>query len=88
MALAGVAGVSRGVEGVTLQLGSSHQGGPPELQARRRDDGLKTMALTAMANLGGQATSTQLRKEIERMPESSTLSSETRPDGQIGRAHV
>ena len=41
---------------------------------------LKTMALTAMANLGGQATSKQLRKEMERMPESSTLSSETRPD--------
>ena len=48
----------------------------------KRNVGLKTMALTAMANLGGQATSNQLREEIERMPESSRLSSETRTGSQ------
>ena len=41
------------------------------------------MALTAMANLGGQATSKQ-REEMERMPESSALISETR----VGRGVV
>ena len=37
--------------------------------------GPKTIAHTAMVNLGGQATLKQLKEEISRMPESSRLSS-------------
>ena len=95
LALARLVGVSHGDGGATLQLESSSQSsGPPELQTnlddavggssrkicRMRQPRLKTIALTAMANLGGQATSKELRKEIKRMPESSTFSSETRRD--------
>ena len=82
LALARVVGVSHGDGGVTLQLDSAHSSGPPKLQRPGRHSGLKTMALTSMANLGGQATSKQLRKEIEKMPESSTLSSDTVPDSR------
>ena len=96
LALAQVVGVSHGDEGVTLQLDSSHSSGLPKLQTPledavggssrtergRRHPRLKTMAITAMANLGGTATIKQLVKEMERMSESSTLSCETRPDRQ------
>ena len=50
-------------------------------QLAQNNVGLKTMALTAMANLVGQATRKQFREEVERMPESSTLSSATSNEG-------
>ena len=95
LALARVVDASHGEGDVTLQLdSSSHSSGPPKLQTHLEDvvggssrkvcvvrnSGIKTMALAAMATFGSHATSKQLREEIERMPESSTLSSETRVD--------
>ena len=92
VALARVVGVPHGDGGATLQLDappsrtgadpSSHSGGPPASWTRgqKRESGryadVKTLALAAMASLGGQATSKQLREEMARMPESSRLNSE------------
>ena len=82
VALARVLGVSHGDGGVTLQLGSSHSNGPagsatPVTSSLRprQNMGLQTMALAAMANLGGQATTRQVTEEMARMPGSSGLSS-------------
>ena len=88
LALARVIGVPHGDLGVTLLLDASHSSGSPKSQTPglkkmapgRRHPGLKRMALAAMANLGGQATSKQLREEMGRMPESLALSSETCPE--------
>jgi len=77
MALARVAGVPHGDGDATPQLASSHSHTPGR---KKRNIGVKKLALTAMANLGGQANSKELRMEIARMPESSTLSSETAPE--------
>ena len=44
-------------------------------QRRTENRGLMKVAKTAMANLGGQATSKELIAEILRMPQSSSLSS-------------
>ena len=83
LALARIVGVSHGDGGVTLQLDSSHSSGSRKLQTGQtqiiRHPGIKKLALTAMTNLGGQATSNQLREEIKRMPESARFSSETTP---------
>jgi len=80
MALARVAGVPHGDRDSTPQLASSRSTDSPKGQIHKRNLNIKKLALTAMANLGGQATSKELRKEIARMPESSTLTSETAPD--------
>ena len=45
-----------------------------KIVSKKNNSGLKRMALVAMANLGGQASSKKLREEISRMPESSKLS--------------
>ena len=47
---------------------------------RQENRGLMKMAQTAMANLGGEATSKELIAEILRMPESSLLSSSMSTD--------
>ena len=44
--------------------------------------GITQIAKTAMANLGGQATSKELIAEILRLPESSSLSSAMPMDGR------
>ena len=59
--------------------GSSQLWGYPVTSSIRNKHnmGLKTMVLAAMANLGGQATTKELTEGMERMPESSALSSAT-----------